>query len=269
VRSLVLLGTDTGVGKTTLAVGLLRLAADRGLRLAPFKPVESGTPPTPSPSDADSDGSRLRDASRLPELDLGDVTPYRLSRPISPNLAARLEGRVVSTSYILSRAARLLERYPALLIEPAGGLLSPYSRSGTPASLARTLGQRFPLDILLVTPNRLGAINQSALASLALQHFGLPCVGVVLVDITGQPDPSKDSNASEIAAATGLPVLGHLPFISPMTSPMVPPMVLPALPPTLAPSPISAHTIAGVVRANIDLGPLLSGALVDGRSRTS
>jgi len=242
VRSLVLLGTDTGVGKTTLAIGLLRVAANRGLRLAPFKPVESGTPPSPSPSDPDSDARCLREASLLPHLDLDDVSPYRLSRPLAPNLAARLEGRVISTNHILSRAARLLEHYPALLIEPAGGLLSPYSRSGTPASLARSLRRHFPLDILLVTPNRLGAINQSALAHLALEHFELPCVGVVLVDLTGRPDPSKESNAPEIAEATGLPVLGQLPF--------------------LGPHHISPSTSAAAVRENIDVGPLLSGALL-------
>jgi dethiobiotin synthetase len=249
VRSLVLLGTDTGVGKTTLAVGLLRLAANRGLRLAPFKPVESGTAPPPSPPDPGSDAARLREASLLPELelDLTDISPYRLLRPLSPNLAARLEGRVLSTNHIIAHAARLLERHPALLVEPAGGLLSPYSRSGTPASLARSLGQRFPLDVMLVTPNRLGAINQSALAHLALQHFDLPCVGVVLVDLTGQPDPSKESNAAEIAAATGLPVLGQLPF--------------------LGLHPISPQISAAAVAANIDLCPLLSGALLDRSGR--
>lgn len=259
MRSLVLLGTDTAVGKTTLAVGLLRLAANRGLRLAPFKPVESGTPPPPSPADPDSDAACLREASLLPEveLDLTDVSPYRLLRPLSPNFAARLEGRVISTNHILSQAARLLERFPALLIEPAGGLLSPYSRSGTPASLARALRQRFPLDILLVTPNRLGAINQSALAQLALEHFGLPCVGVVLVDLTGQPDPSKESNAAEIAAATGLPVLGQLPFIPTPGTPGAP-----------GTRPISPATAAAAVAANIDLGPLLSGALLDQPGRS-
>jgi dethiobiotin synthetase len=250
VRSLVLLGTDTGVGKTTLAVGLLRLAANRGLRLAPFKPVESGTPTPPSPADPGSDAARLLEASLLPHLDLNDVSPYRLLRPLSPNLAARLEGRVLSTNHIVSQAARLLERYPALLVEPAGGLLSPYSRLETPATLARLLGQRFPLDILLVTPNRLGAINQSALAHVALQHHALPCVGVVLVDLTGQPDPSKESNAAEIAAATGLPVLGQLPFL------------LASLPPSPGLHPISPAISAAAVAANIDLGPLLSGALL-------
>jgi dethiobiotin synthetase len=257
VRSLVLLGTDTGVGKTTLAVGLLRLAANRGLRLAPFKPVESGTPTPPSPADPGSDAARLLEASLLPRLDLSDVSPYRLRQPLSPNLAARLEGRVLSTNHIVSQAARLLERYPALLVEPAGGLLSPYSRSETPATLARLLRERFPLDILLVTPNRLGAINQSALAHLALQHHALPCVGVVLVDLSGQPDPSKESNAAEIAAATGLPVLGELPCLLPSQLPSQPP----SQPPFMGLHPISPTISAEAVAANIDLGPLLSGAL--------
>lgn len=238
MRSLILLGTDTGVGKTTIALGLLHLAAERTLGLAPYKPVESGL----AHDDASSDAFRLRQASALPGLSLADVTPYPLLRPLSPSLAARLEGRVVSTSHLLEHASRLLERYKAVLVETAGGLLSPYSRSGTPASLARALTDRFPTDVLLVTPNRLGAINQAALAHLALQHHRLPCAGVILVDTTGRTDATVTANnAGEIAASTGLSVLGQLPF--------------------LGSHPITATEAALAVRANIQLGSIMDGSL--------
>jgi dethiobiotin synthetase len=236
VRSLFLLGTDTGVGKTTLASGLLTLASQLGLRLAPFKPVESGA----LPGAGDSDGDRLIRASGLQDLSAADVTPYRLVQPLAPGLAARLESRVVSTPALLAAAMRLLDRYPALIIESAGGLLSPHGRNGTPASLAQGLARLAPLDTLVVTPNRLGAINQAALAQLAIERFRLPCAGVVLVDLEPEPEPARDFNPIEIAAATGLPVLGRLPYLGRSSS--------------------SDH-IAAAIRQHIDLSPLCSGAL--------
>ena len=236
VRTLFLLGTDTGVGKTTLAAGLLTLACQLGVPLAPFKPIESGT----LPGSSDSDGDRLLRASGLQDLSPADVTPYRLARPLAPGLAARLESRVVSPPALLAAAMRLLDRYPALVVESAGGLLSPHGRHGTPTSLARDLAHLVALDTLVVTPNRLGAINQTALAQLAIERFRLPCAGVVLVDLDPEPDPARDFNPSEIAAATGLPVLGRLPYLGRSSSPA---------------------QAAAAIRQHIDLAPLCSGAL--------
>lgn len=241
MRSLFLLGTDTGVGKTTLAAGLLTLARQLDVRLAPFKPVESGT----LPGSSDSDGDRLLRAAGLPELSPADVTPYRLERPLGPGLAARLESRVISTPALLAAALRLLDRYPALIVESAGGLLSPHARHGTPTSLARDLARLAPLDTLVVTPNRLGAINQTALAQLAIERFRLPCAGVVLVDLAPEPDPARDFNPTEIAAATGLPVLGRLPYLGRLSPP---------------------EQTAAAIRQHIDLAPLCSGALATGQT---
>lgn len=253
MRSLVLLGTDTGVGKTSLAIGILRLAAERGIRLAPFKPIESGVPT--SPGEEDSDARRLLEASRLGDLALADVSPYRLERPLSPHLAARLEGRVISTPLLLRQALKLLERHPALLIESAGGLLSPYGPAATPLSFARALARLCPLDAVLVTANRLGAINQASLAHLAFQHVDLQCAGVLLVDTTPAFDPSRETNAAEIASATGLPVLGRLPFLEPR---------LQRDPEghSTAARPISAQAASAAVKNHLDLATILEGALL-------
>ena len=244
-RSLFLVGTDTGVGKTTIAQGLLHLAQRRRLNLAPFKPVESGLD-----SSETSDALLLLRASARPELTVADVSPYALARPLAPALAARLESRVIPEHRLVRRATQLLQSSSALIVEAAGGLLSPHGAHGTPATLAQTLVKHIAIDILLVSANRLGAINQCALASLALERFALPCAGIVLVNLAPGRTVAQIHNATEIAAATNLPVLGELRFLVTSTGNEA------------ADLPAHLDTLADALSEDVDLRSLLSGALL-------
>jgi dethiobiotin synthetase len=77
-------GTDTGVGKTTVAIGLLAAARGLGLRPVPFKPVETGCDPNPRDAEA------LRRASGT-ALPLAAVCPFALRLPAAPSAAAAAE----------------------------------------------------------------------------------------------------------------------------------------------------------------------------------
>jgi dethiobiotin synthetase len=228
--ALMLAGTDTGVGKTTLARGLLRLAHDRHYRLVPFKPVETGCE-----AGLPGDAAHLLEAAGLPGLKLEDVCPYPFAAPLAPSIAARLEHRPIDVDDLLPRAADLRRRGDALLVESAGGLLTPWRRGFTAADLAAALG----LAVLIVAANRLGVINHTALVAAECRRRALPCLGVVLVDVTSTPSPDQPYNAAEIAAHTGLPILGTLRHI---------------------PAPDSA-TLARQVETDLDLMAILDGRL--------
>lgn len=207
MTGLALLGSDTGVGKTTVACALLRLARQRGLRLVPYKPAETGclggTP---------SDAARLRAAASLPGLSLDDVCPFAFDAPLAPARAAALENRSIDPQDLLRQAGRLLSRGDALLLETAGGLLSPYTPTFTGTDLVERLG----IDVLLVVPNRLGAINQCALAVSELRRRQIPHLSILLVE-TRPPrdDLSCRYNVEDIGALTGIRPLGVLPFVAP------------------------------------------------------
>lgn len=228
---LLLAGTDTGVGKTTVARGLLRIAHDRNQRLIPFKPVETGCDGNP-PRDA----SYLLEAASLPGLTLDDVCPYAFAAPLAPSIAAGLERRSIDIDSIVARAGRLSGLGDALLVETAGGLLTPWARGFTAADLAAVLA----LPVLIVAANRLGVINHTALVAAECRRRGLPCIGFVLVDVSSTPTPDRPFNATEIASHTGIPSLGTLRHI-----------------PDLQTSTIARH-----VAADLDLGTLL-GARAD------
>jgi dethiobiotin synthetase len=231
MTGLLITGTDTGVGKTTVARGLLALARRCGLALVPFKPAETGF------EAATSDAAKLLEASGRSDLSLADVCPFPLPEPLAPSVAARLAGIALAPAVLVNAARLMASRGSALLVEGAGGLLTPYG----PAFTAATLAELLAIDVLLVAANRLGAINHTALAVSELRRRRLRCAGLILVDTSPDATPDRPFNASEIAASCGIVPLGTLRY---------------------CPPPATADEIAEALLADVRLDGLLAGTLV-------
>jgi len=204
VRGLFVTGTDTGVGKTEVAVALVAGWRARGLDVVGMKPAQSGYTPG-----EESDAARIRAAGG------GDdpeelVCPYAFAAPLAPALAARVEGRAVSFDHVLACARELLRRHAALLVEGAGGLLVPLTENRTFADLAWALG----MPVLVVARAGLGTVNHTALTCEILRVRGLEIRGVVLNRPTPASDPSEPYNAAEIERLTGVRVLDSLPHLA-------------------------------------------------------
>ncbi len=203
-RGIFIAGTDTNVGKTTVSCALLHLAQRTGRSLLPFKPAESGV------SASAPDSERLQQAARLTHLPIELIAPFRFGPATAPAVAAALEGTRVTLSAILQARDRLNKQNLPLLVESAGGLLSPYAPDLTSADVAA--GLRLP--ILLIARNTLGAINHTALTVSEIRRRKLPFLGTLLVD-TAPPDAQPAlGNADLIEAVTGLRPLGTFPFLS-------------------------------------------------------
>jgi 8-amino-7-oxononanoate synthase len=200
-QGIILLGTDTGVGKTTVAVGLLHILSSRGARPVPFKPVETGADPLPL------DATRLLSASGREDIPLDIVCPLSYCDPVA---AAAATPEQPLTLAVLLKHLRAAAAYGTpLVVETAGGLLSPYSSHLTPADFAAALG--FP--ILLIARNGLGTINHTALAVSEIRRRALSLLGVLLVTTDSSFSPDQRSNHTLISASTGLEPLGVLPFL--------------------------------------------------------
>ena len=188
MRGLFITATDTGVGKTEVACALVRGHRALGLDVGVMKPAQSGHAPG-EPSDAD----RLRAAAG--DVDPAElVCPYTFAAPLAPAVAARLEGRAVSMARILDAARARAARHAALVVEGAGGLLTPFTERETYADLAVALG----LPVLVVARAGLGTVNHTALTCEALRARGLAVHGVVLNRASPSGDPSEPYNAAEI-----------------------------------------------------------------------
>lgn len=204
-QGIILLGTDTAVGKTTVAVGLLHILSSRGARPVPFKPVETGADPLPL------DATRLLFASGRDDIPLNIVCPLSYSDPVAAAAIALEQSLTLAGLQAHFRAA---SSYGApLIVETAGGLLSPYSPHLTPADFAVALG----LPVLLIARNGLGTINHTALAVAEIRRRELSLLGILLVTTASPPTPDQRSNHSLISDATGLEPLGVLPFLEVQT----------------------------------------------------
>ena len=201
-------GTDTGVGKTVVTSAIVRYWHSQGRNVGAYKPVASGceTDPHGSPywGDVEAyytalDGKFARDR----------ICPQTFSAPLAPPIAARQEGRVVDSQLLLNGAAWWQTQVDSLLVEGAGGLLSPLTETESNADLAIALG----LPVLVVARTGLGTINHTLLTVEVAQRRGLQVIGVIMS--TAQPTPgdeSVNSNPEELARRCPAPFLGVLPY---------------------------------------------------------
>lgn len=196
-------GTDTDVGKTTVAVALARLSLRRGHIPIPYKPVETGCDPEAR------DARRLWEAAR-PPVALTDVCPFQLALPAAPAAAAAAVGLRLDVSELARRGREVAAHGDFLIVEGAGGLLAPYDGAETNADLAACLG----LPVLVVARTALGTINHVALTLSELGQRRLPLAGVLLVKGAGAAAPHEESNARLIENVTGVLPLGTFPYVA-------------------------------------------------------
>jgi dethiobiotin synthetase len=203
-RGIFVTGTDTGVGKTVIAAGLLRLALRSGRVPIPFKPAETGCDPEPA------DARRLWRAA-APPLRPDDVCMHALPLPAAPALAAAQAGVAIDLVAVADRAYTLGQRGDFLLVEGAGGLLVPYSGAETAADLAARIG----LPLLIVGRTALGTINHVALTLAEATRRRLPIAGYILNQTQPEAGPQESGNAKMIAAVTGRRPLASVPYLPP------------------------------------------------------
>lgn len=177
-------GTDTGIGKTTFAVLLLEFLRLDGINTAALKPISSG---------GRDDAKRLF-AAMDGELSLDEINPWHFRMAIAPSLAARQEKRAVKLAQVVAHVRAMQKRFNVLLVEGAGGLLSPLGRNFDSRDLMVAL-RAMPI---IVAPNRLGVVNSVLLTLEALPKNLRAKARVVLVP-QHKPDSSAKSNASLLA----------------------------------------------------------------------
>ncbi|MGW8258115.1 MAG: dethiobiotin synthase [Thermoguttaceae bacterium] len=211
-NGLFITGTDTEVGKTYIGALLARCLKDAGHRVGVYKPTASACSRQGDKLVSD-DAVLLWEAAGEPgELDR--VCPQCFQAPLAPHLAARAEGRQIDRELLRDGVNYWLERSDIVLVEGAGGLLSPLGENDSVADLARDLG--FPL--IIVARNALGTINHTLLTLHAARTLcpKLKNAGIILNQpVASGDDPSIHSNRQEIAARTGVPVLAQVSWNTP------------------------------------------------------
>lgn len=187
-RGLFVTGTDTNVGKTTLAAALMhRYRPVMPLRY--WKPVQTGSPP-------DDDTGEVRRLGLCSDAEICD-RGIRLPRPLSPHLAARLNGSQIELKDILAMA----NVSAGWIVEGAGGVLVPLNGQ----DLMIDLIARLEIAAIIMARSQLGTINHTLLTIEALRARSIAIAGVVL---GGEPNPE---NRAAIELYGRVPVVGEMP----------------------------------------------------------
>jgi dethiobiotin synthetase len=185
MKSFVVTGTDTDVGKTVFAAGLCGFIGARY-----WKPVQAGAP-------ADSDTvAELGGAEIVPEV-------WRLSMPASPHWAAAQDGVTIDPD--------ALNPPPAgdapLVIEGAGGLMVPLTQD----VLFIDVFARWKLPLILCARTSLGTINHTLLSVEAIRARDIPLLGIAFIG------DHNESSERVIIEKSGVKRLGRLPEVAPLT----------------------------------------------------
>lgn len=174
MQSLFITATGTNVGKTYTTVKLIEAFASKGLAVGVYKPIETGV------TDTAPDATILLETckkvnEKFRDLKPQDITAYTFPLPAAPFCAD--VDRTINLQKIIDKHEELSQLCDILLVEGAGGLMVPITKEYMMINLIKELNA----TTLLVTPSRLGCINDTVLSILALKTFDIDfdwCVNI-------------------------------------------------------------------------------------------
>lgn len=228
--SIFVAGTEAGVGKTVVAAALARAAAAAGAMPVYYCPfttddVEDMLVPQMSLQGV------LKPAPGRPSMliPVHCETSYQFNAPVSPYVGMRGSAESVDVSSVLKMisrlrrsARRIFERsaspFPAgsfdvpetplgsaVIVEGTGGAMTPIRQDYCVADLIRDAA----MPAVVVTTNRIGALNLSVMTAAACRDRGAAPLGFVVNCI--DPDGYEPGSlAEDIADVAGVPVLAVL-----------------------------------------------------------
>jgi dethiobiotin synthetase len=195
--------TGTDIGKTFVTCGLIRALQARGRKVAALKPIASGFALT---------GAEVSDSGLLlsalvrpvtPET-IAEVSPWRFAAPLSPDLAAAREGRVIDFAAVAGFCRdAIATRDGALLIEGVGGVMSPLDARHTVLDWMAALD----IPLVLVAGSYLGTISHTLTALDVLRRRGLDVASLVVSESAISTVPLDETRDAVARFAPGLDVV--------------------------------------------------------------
>ena len=206
LKTLLITGTDTEVGKTVLTTALAaywqKYHSNRSMGI--MKLMQSG--------EGDHEWyQKLFSLNQSPE----ELTPLYFQTPVAPPIAAARENKTIDLAKVWQSFTALRSRRDFLFLEALGGLGSPVTDELTVADLAG----EWCLPTVLIVPVKLGAIGQ-AVANVALaRQSRINLKGIVLNCVQPRTNTEiADWTPIELMKSlTHIPICGCLPYLDNLT----------------------------------------------------
>ncbi len=226
-RALMIQGTGSDVGKSLVVAGLARAFANRGLKVAPFKPQNMSNNAAVAGSGEIGRAQALQArAARLPPQ--VDMNPVLLKPQSGAGAQIVAQGRVVGQAsardyqswkprlmpLVLESYARLSQSVDLVVIEGAGSAAEINLRAADIANMGFARAVEAPV-VLVGDIDRGGVIAQLVGCRAILEEDDARLVrGFIVNKFRGDPT-LFDEGMRLIAERTGWPSLGLLPFFPP------------------------------------------------------
>jgi dethiobiotin synthetase len=201
-KTIFITGTDTNVGKTVITGCLASILLKKGKKVAVYKPVQCGN--LLNGRITSPDLKLVRDLSAIDEDGLYNDYCFKLAA--SPHLAAEKECRKVDVGVIKNRVKCLQKKYDYVLIEGAGGLMVPLTRSYTVLDLIKEL----EVPVVVVARALLGTINHTSMTVKILKENHVELIGVVMNNY--KDGIIESDNKRIISSINGVKIVGVVPY---------------------------------------------------------
>ena len=196
-------GTD--VGKTFATCALIHAARAKGKSVAAFKPILSGFEANNA---AESDAGHILDT--LGAGSIATIAPWRFAAPLSPNMAAAREGKIIDVEGVIVWSRARLHQAELTLIEGVGGVMVPLDATHTVRDWM--VGVNIPA--ILVVGSYLGAISHALTAIEALRVTGIPIAALIVSESEHSTVPLAETLETLSVFATDIPLRIAQPRVS-------------------------------------------------------
>ena len=190
--------TDTEVGKTLIAAGLVNFFRNQGINAGYMKPISCSQ---------DNDAVFVKKLLKLKDQ-LALINPISLPYPLSPLATVRKAKIKIDLKKIKRAFTVLSKKYDLVVVEGVGGALVPITEKIMIADLIKQL----KIPTIIVARASLGTINHTLLTVEALRKRKIKIQGIIINGYTGD-ELSEDDNADIIFEQTKIPILAKVPWL--------------------------------------------------------
>ena len=207
MKGIFLTGTDTDIGKTTIATSLASLLRKKGIDVGVMKPFATGDRVYSSKYKS-KDSALLARAAQVKDPD-EEINPFFYSIPTAPFTAAKMQSeKEPSVEDAVRIYRKLAAKHDFMIVEGIGGIMVPLTKKQYVAHFAKLLD----LPIMIVAGCKLGTINHTLLTAKVCDDFGLNVLGIIVNGLPVKASLLKRQTIETISELSKLRILSVIPF---------------------------------------------------------
>lgn len=198
-KGLFVTATGTDIGKTYVTALIVKKLRSLGINAGYYKAAVSG-----AESVSESDAGYVNKIAQIGERE-ELLLSYLYKTPVSPHLAARIEGNPAEMSVIKSTFARVCEQYDFVTMEGSGGIVCPIRKDEKAVIFLEDIIRELSLPSLIVADAGLGTINAVVTTSEYMKARNIAVNGIIL-NKWNDSEMQRD-NLAMIEELTGIKVV--------------------------------------------------------------